>query len=290
MPEHTLPRGAPDSASREREYLAAYDALAARWPAGTATYDLPSVYGSTRVTAAGDSAAPPLVLLHGGDDTGLPWYPVAAALAAGHRVYAVDRIGAGGRSVPDGRPLRTREDLMSWLETVLDGLGVARADLGGHSYGGWLALSFALRSPARVRRLALLDPTDCFAGLAPLYRARAVPLLLHPTPRRRLRFLRWETRGRALDEGYLALATAEHPADRIIFPRRPDPAALRTLDTPTLVLLAARSRAHDVRAVARRAGALLPHATVVTLPGASHHSVPLHDADALVDALAAFLG
>jgi pimeloyl-ACP methyl ester carboxylesterase len=49
------------------------------------------------------------------------------------------------------------------------------ADLCGHSYGGWLALRYALHSPQRARRLALLDPAMCFTGTRLSYRLHAVP-------------------------------------------------------------------------------------------------------------------
>src|SRR5207253_1676045 len=80
-------------------------------------------------------------------------------LARTHRVYAVDLINDAGRSVPDGRPVRSREDLMGWLDAVCTGLGLATTALCGHSYGGWIVLSYALHAPARISRLALLDPT-----------------------------------------------------------------------------------------------------------------------------------
>ncbi|WP_345035734.1 hypothetical protein [Streptomyces sannanensis] len=57
---------------------------------------------------------------------------------------------------------------------------------------------------------------------------------------------------------------------------RPTADALRALEPPTLILLAGRSRAHDVRKVAARAAELLPDAECVTLPGATHHTLPLH--------------
>jgi pimeloyl-ACP methyl ester carboxylesterase len=46
---------------------------------------------------------------------------------------------------------------------VLDGLGVELPELVGHSYGAWIALTYALQRPARVGKLTLLDPTMCFA-------------------------------------------------------------------------------------------------------------------------------
>ena len=53
---------------------------------------------------------------------------------------------------------------------------------------------------------------------------------------------------------------------------------------PTLVLVAADSRAHDVSRLARNAGAL-PPVTVVEVPGATHHTMPLLDAPAIAAAM-----
>jgi hypothetical protein len=44
------------------------------------------------------------------------------------------------------------------------------------------------------------------------------------------------------------------------------------------VLIAGRSRAHDPSRVARGARTLVPEATVVELPQATHHTVPVLDA------------
>jgi pimeloyl-ACP methyl ester carboxylesterase len=56
--------------------------------------------------------------------------------------------------------------------------------------------------------------------------------------------------------------------------RRPKPEELSASAVPALVLLAGRSRAHDVRRVAAQAGRLMPGARVEVLPNASHHSLP----------------
>ncbi|MGA4848455.1 alpha/beta fold hydrolase [Streptomyces sp. G5(2025)] len=258
-------------------FRAAYDAVLAKWPEGTATRTVPTPFGRTHVTVHGPAGGAPLVLLPGGGATGLSWFANAAELSRAHRVFAVDLIGDPGRSVPaPERPIRTVTDLTAWLDALLDGLKIPAADLGGHSYGAWIALHYALRAPGRVRRLVLLDPTRCFAGFRPGYLLRALPTLLRPSARATRAFLAWEAGGAPLDADWLALQerAADFPAVRPVTGPRPAPAALRTLRPPALVLLAERSRVHDVREVASRAAALLPDATVATLPGVSHHALP----------------
>ncbi|MFF0516367.1 alpha/beta fold hydrolase [Streptomyces sp. NPDC004250] len=44
---------------------------------------------------------------------------------------------------------RTVADLAGWLDALLDGLGIRAAALGGHPYGAWIALSYALHAPDR---------------------------------------------------------------------------------------------------------------------------------------------
>ncbi|MFI1888682.1 alpha/beta fold hydrolase [Streptomyces jumonjinensis] len=272
-------------------FLAAYDAVLDRWPVAVDRLEPTSAYGTTRVTACGPPDGEPLVLLHGGGATSAVWFANAAELSRTRRVYAVDRIGEAGRSRCGDRPIRTADDLLDWLDGVLDGLGLDRADLCGHSYGGWIALAFALRTPRRVRRLALLDPTQCFAGFSPGYLLRALPVLIRPTARRARALLAWETRGAETDPAWLELygLAAEFPRTKIVTGSRPGPRRLRDSATPALVLLAGESRAHDVRRVEAAARRRLPHAETAVLPGVSHHGLPFTRAAALNKALLGFL-
>ena len=272
---------------------AAYDAVLARWPVPTEALDVPTGFGVTRVHACGPADGRPLVLLHGGGATSTVWFANAEALHRRHRLFAVDIMGDAGRSVPvDGR-LRTVEDLMSWLGEVLDRLGLSSTDLCGHSYGAKVALEYALRTPDRVRRLALLDPTLCFAGMSPRYLLHALPLLARPSGRRLRRFYAWESAtAEPIDPGWLALAAeAAEPVGRpgkLVVPRRPRRARLRHLEVDTLVVLAGRSRAHRIDRVA--AGARRsPSVTVVTVPDVSHHGMPIGQAGRINEALLAFL-
>ncbi|MFE2937966.1 alpha/beta fold hydrolase [Streptomyces sp. NPDC059255] len=93
--------------------------------------------------------------------------------------------------------------LTAWLDALLDGLGLARTHLCGHSYGAWLAARYALHAPQRVDRLALVDPTQVFAGFRPGYLLRALPTLIRPSEARARAFVAWETAGTHPDETWL---------------------------------------------------------------------------------------
>ncbi|MEV3909280.1 alpha/beta fold hydrolase [Streptomyces canus] len=276
-------------------FQAAYDKVLAKWPADREALRVPTPFGTTHVNACGPADAPPLVLLPGGGGaTSTCWYAQAAPLARTHRVLAVDLIGAPGRSEPaaDRHP-RTVADLTAWLDALLDGLGITEADFGGHSYGAWIALHHAVHAPHRMRRLFLLDPTQCFAGFKAAYLLHALPMLLRPTPARVRAFLDWETGGAArLDPDWLRLqeAAAGFPAVRPVTGPRPAPDALRVLNPPVLLLVAANSRTHDPYEVTAQAGELLPRAEIDVVPGVSHHALPQSAPPELARRLSEFLG
>lgn len=273
-------------------FFAAYAALLERWPSGRESFDLASPYGRTRVHACGPPDAPPLLLLPGGGATSLVWSSLVGPLSLAHRVYAPDLIGDAGHSMAEGRPMRTAADAMGWLNAVLDGLGLKTAHLCGHSYGGWLALTYAMHAPHRVERLSLLDPTDCFAGMRPAYLLHAAPSLLTPSPGRVRSFLRWEIAGLPVDREWLELSAlaARLPRPRVVMPKRPAPEALQRVGAPTLVLLAERSRTHDARRLAETARRSLPDAATAVVPDTSHHSLPTGAPEEVAERMLRFHG
>jgi pimeloyl-ACP methyl ester carboxylesterase len=269
------------------EFAAAYEAVLARWPE-VEVATVSSSYGTTQVLSAGPAGAPPLVLLPGAGATATVWFANVAALARQFRVHALDLPGNPGYTAVS---VRDADQLCAWLDEVLR-IADAPVGLVGHSYGGWVALTYALHAPSRVWRLALLDPTQCFGGFAPAYLLHALPVLLRPSRRTAGALLRWETRGRALDPAWSRLygLAAEQPSTGKLV-ARPRPAAdrLRELRLPTLVLLAERSRAHDVDKVGATARRLLPDVTITVLPDATHHSLPMDPAAEVDHALLSFL-
>lgn len=281
------------SPAAAQRFAAAYAALAARWPQPLTRLDIGGEFGTTHVLACGPPGGSPVVLLPGHGATAAVWFATARALSGTHRVYGVDPVGDAGLSVAAGRAARRPQDLADWLDGVLGELGLDTAALCGHSSGSWLALSYALRQPGRVTRLALLDPTDCFAGLGLAYRLRAVPVLLRPGERRSRALIGWETGGRRdLDEAALTVhaLSGEFRGPGIVLAKRPAAARLATLAMPVLVLVAQRSRSHHPAAIAAKAREMLPAgARVVMLAGAAHHSVPANDHAELNRELAGFL-
>jgi len=273
-------------------FVSTYDAVLGRWPLAVTSLDVAGEYGTTHVQACGPPGGKPLVLLHAGGYTSTVWFANAGTLGRVHRVYAVDQIGDAGKSVADGRPVQRAEDLMAWLDGLLDKLGLEAAAFCGHSYGGWLALSYALHSPGRVTRLALLDPTTCFAGMSLGYRLRAVPLLARPSVPRVRNFMEWETGQTALDPLWLSLAclgAGEFRRSKLVMPHRPNAEDLRASSVPALLVLAENSKAHNIRRIGEHAERLMPQIVSTVLPGATHHSIPAANPDRLNQELAGFL-
>ncbi|HZX03898.1 alpha/beta hydrolase [Kribbella sp.] len=260
----------------------AYDALLEHWGVPVEQLEVADEFGTTHVNACGPVDGAPVVLLPGHGATSPVWFTVAPGLAEQYRVYAIDLIVDAGRSTNTGRKPKTPGDLHLWLTNVLDGLGIDRAALCGHSYGAWIALTYSIAHPDRVRRLALLDPTDTYLGLRVPYILRALPSLLRPSQKRTASFLHWETQGLPLAPEVIKLAglAAERPSTPFVRTKRPTDDQLRTV-TP-LVVIADRSKSHNPTQLAHRVATLSPTATVVHLPQATHHSLPsLHAADLL---------
>jgi pimeloyl-ACP methyl ester carboxylesterase len=255
-----------------------YDDVLARWPLPVEPLDLPGRYGTTHVNVAGPNDGQPVVLLPGGRATSTVWWGVAGPLAdAGHRLYAVDLIADGGRSVADGEPVDGFAGYRRWLDETLDALGVGDVTLVGHSFGAHIAMQYTLHNPDRVARLVLVDPTDCFSPTRLRFRLRAIPLFVGRHPGRWRSFIEWEAHGHRLDPQWLDLWSAIWPPNptrtRLAMPRRPDAATLAGLRTPTVVVVAGSSRQNPARTLARNAAAH-PAVTVVTIPTATHFTLP----------------
>ncbi|HXI03208.1 MAG TPA: alpha/beta hydrolase [Candidatus Saccharimonadales bacterium] len=99
---------------------------------------------------------PDLILVHGLSGDLASWHPsVVGRLAESHRVTVPDLRGHGRSGMPASG--YTTRDLASDLTGLMDHLGVHKAHLVGHSFGGAVALHTAVLHPERVAGLVVAD-------------------------------------------------------------------------------------------------------------------------------------
>ncbi len=99
---------------------------------------------------------PPLVLMHGGPGLDHVSLMPFKALADRHTVVFYDHR-CNGRSTGAPVTSMTWDNLTADAEALRDTLGFERWAVLGHSFGGHVALEYALRYPERVSQLVLLD-------------------------------------------------------------------------------------------------------------------------------------
>lgn len=104
----------------------------------------------------------PMFLIHGLVGSSANWRNNINALAQNASVYAVDMLNMGKSQRIEGLDASLRATA-NRIVGVMDSLGVAEADLVGHSYGGAIALMLAALHPKRVRRLILFAPANPYS-------------------------------------------------------------------------------------------------------------------------------
>jgi pimeloyl-ACP methyl ester carboxylesterase len=101
----------------------------------------------------------PMLLIHGLVGSSADWRNNIGALAGHASVYAIDLVNMG-RSQRVGGLDATLAATANRIVAAMDALGVAAADIVGHSHGGAVALMLAALHPERVRRLILFAPAN----------------------------------------------------------------------------------------------------------------------------------
>ena len=246
-----------------------------------------------RVLEGGSGA--PLLFLHGAGGL-FRDNPFLDQLAQRYHVFAPEWPGYGEST---GEELL--EDMLDFALhgwDLVDALGLRQPHLAGHSMGGMIAAEMACLAPREVGKLALVCPAglwmdehpipDIFAML-PYQIAEA--LFLDPQAGQQLL-----TGGAdlsemdALKEFYLGTQRRLTMAGKILFPipNRRLSKRLYRLRAETLLVWGAADRL-IVPAYAERWKALIPGARVEMVEAAAH-MLPYEQPEALVRALAGFLG
>ena len=99
----------------------------------------------------------PVVLIHGNPGSCQDWSRLYAPIASRYRAIAFDRPGHGHSDRPNHRPI-TVEVQAEMLNAALTHLQIERPIVVGHSWGGSLALVYALQYPEAISGVVLLAP------------------------------------------------------------------------------------------------------------------------------------
>jgi pimeloyl-ACP methyl ester carboxylesterase len=111
------------------------------------------------------SPEPPVLLLHGWPQHWYMWRQVIGALRGERRLLAADLRGFGWSEAPgygyDG------ETFAADQVALLDALGIERAFVVGHDWGGWTAILLGLVHPDRVERMVVLNAPHPWPQITP---------------------------------------------------------------------------------------------------------------------------
>jgi len=259
----------------------------------------------------------PLLLVHGFSNEAHIWDDFAPTVAPYYRTLALDLRGHGDS---DWDPER-RYDYdhhVDDVEKVIDGLGIERLVLVGHSMGGRVGTLFSARRPGALAGLVIVDSApeldargtlrirmDAESNLDPSFASVAeyetALSLAYPaaTPTALRRMATFGLRRR--EDG--RLVPKMDPAYRGAFGRTADPesmaarerdlcermwAALRALPCPTLVVRGAASDVLSPEVADRMVEEVIPDARLAVVPQAGH-SVMTDNPDGFRDAVCAFV-
>lgn len=108
-----------------------------------------------RIVKEDDQDSVPILLLHGGPGSTHNYFEVLDPLAKQRPVISYDQLGCGNSYVENHPELWTLSTWMEELDNVIKSLHLTRFHLLGQSWGGMLALAYALQQPQGLQSLIL---------------------------------------------------------------------------------------------------------------------------------------
>jgi len=220
----------------------------------------------------------PVILLHGWLGSWGLWQETMAYLGQYYRTYALDFWGFG----ESGKKRETYavQDFVSLVGQFMEQLGIVRAPVVGHSMGGTVSLSVAMRYPEHVSKVVVVGSPIVGSSLAPLlklagYRLNAMLLFNMFGPFRA--FMRYYSRVICSDPRFPAMmdrdlskTTLESFLNSIASLRRTDlRPMLSQVKIPALGIYGDTDKVvHPLQWQPMQAG--IPHAQIIRFPNAGH--------------------
>ena len=248
-----------------------------------------------------DGPGPVVVLIHGFPLDHSIWDVQRGSIGSVYRVIAPDLRGFGKSAAPEGDYLM--DTLADEVIELLDALGLRDpVVIGGHSMGGYVALSIAARYPERLRGLILVnsraisdEPAAALAreeqargieesgSVADLAASMAAKLMAPTTPSTHPQVA--EKLRKLLDAATPRAAAGALRGMALRPDRTPD---LPNIQVPTLVVAGGQDQVVPI-AESRGMADAIPNAQFVEIADAGH-LVPMESPDAFDAALIDFLG
>ncbi len=263
-----------DAAAQER-FEAAYERALEAWPRPPLQRHVDTRFGLTNILSCGASQGVPIVLLPAIAVSAPSWFANAGPLGAQHAVFAVDTIGDVGRS-QQTEPVTDAAAMARWLDAVLDALGFDRVHLIGLSYGGWVALNQACRSPERLASITAVDPPGALVKTRARFMLEILPdamlAKVAKSDAALQRLLRKLNNGALPDQPLLDLSVAGLRTfiGKLPRPRQLSDTELGSIRIPTYILIGGRSPLTEAARAVERVCELIPHVDAEIVPDAGH--------------------
>lgn len=151
----------------------------------------------------------PLILLHGYTDNSRAWSLVAPHLGV-RPIHALDLRGHGASDAP--ACCYGLDSLAHDVIGYMDAMGIAQADLVGHSLGSMTAGVVAALHPERVNRLVLISSALDLPPASGAWLWENVPALTHPIDPESQFMIDWYWNPTPVDEVFLRYEMAESAA------------------------------------------------------------------------------
>ena len=273
-------------------------------------YSLPVKYQSRNVVVNGlrihylewgDDSMPPIVMCHGGHQSGHSWDLVNLVLAKEFHVYALDQRGHGDSEHPRDAVMGTQamsHDLVAFIRT----LGIEKPMLFGHSMGGMVLMYTLVQNPGLASSAVIVDigPETEAAGSATIrefvrnnVEFESVDQFIENVhrydPFRSVEHIRRSMRYNLLERAdgkYVSKVLVQPDSPRT--GARPSIEDVKKIEVPVLITRGGNSNILSQEA-AERFQAALPDGRLVTVPNCGHN-VHSQNTQGFLDAVLPFVG